>query len=162
MSIILIGFMGSGKSSVAEALGLPVADMDVLIAQKAGKSIPEIFAEDGEKHFRELETAVLSEVSDFDGVVATGGGVITTEASRAILKKQKNVFFLKADIQNLYERIKNDTENVRPIAQNNDFGGLYDVYKKRENWYNEAASYVIETDEMTACEVAAAIKEIVC
>ncbi|HKL87422.1 MAG TPA: shikimate kinase, partial [Salinibacter sp.] len=102
MRIYLTGFMASGKSTVgpkvAARLGCTFLDLDRLIAVHDGRSIPEIFAQDGEGRFRELETAALRKTVDTDNlVVALGGGALVDEENRAFAKEHGRVVYLEVD-----------------------------------------------------------------
>ncbi len=106
MNIALIGMAGSGKTTVgrclAQRLGRSFADMDDEIVKKAGKSIPEIFAGDGEEKFRELETEVLRELSAQSGlIIATGGGVVTKERNLPLLRRNSRIVRLDRPVEEL-------------------------------------------------------------
>lgn len=99
MNIYLTGMMGCGKTTLgallAEHTGTEFLDMDAQIVKKAGKSIPQIFAESGEDGFREIETRVLSEIAERDGlVVACGGGVILLERNVKLMKQSGKIYFI--------------------------------------------------------------------
>ena len=105
-SIALIGFMATGKTSVgkklAENLGKDYTfiEMDKMIVEKAGKSIPEIFTDDGEIRFREYEIAVCKEVSNYDNVIIScGGGVVLNKINIDYLKKNCYIILLEASIE---------------------------------------------------------------
>ncbi|MDG2479222.1 MAG: shikimate kinase, partial [Aquiluna sp.] len=94
-SIVLIGPMGAGKTTLgkrlAKTLKLAFTDTDKLISRKHG-SIPDIFTKKGEAHFRQLESAALEQALETGGVIATGGGIVLSEANRALLKGQRVIF----------------------------------------------------------------------
>lgn len=145
--MILIGFMGSGKSTVARALGerlsLDVLDLDDEINTLSGKTIPEIFAEEGEVGFRKYEYQVLSDACRNDGIISTGGGVITFDDSYEIIKNtDRKVIFLNADFDVLYERISGD--ETRPLAgqQKARVKSMYDSRLKR---YKSVADLEVDT-----------------
>ena len=109
-NIILTGFMGTGKTAVgrevAARLGRPFVDLDDLIVQRAGKSIPEIFAQDGEPAFRALEAAVCGEMAAPAGlVIATGGGAVVNPANREALAAGGTVICLEADLETILQRV---------------------------------------------------------
>ena len=109
-NIILTGFMGTGKTAVgrevAARLGRPFVDLDDLIVQRAGKSIPEIFAQDGEPAFRALEAAVCGEMAAPAGlVIATGGGAVVNPANREALAAGGTVICLAADLDTILQRV---------------------------------------------------------
>lgn len=153
-NIILIGYMGSGKSTVAKELhiktGMEVIDTDALIVREQGKSISEIFQTDGEPVFRELETELLMRLSENESayILSTGGGMPVREENRAILKRLGTVFFLKAGTDTILERVKEDTQ--RPLLQGADQRTrIAGMLKERTPMYELAADHVIETDGKT-------------
>ena len=140
-NIILIGMPGSGKSTIgqmiAEKLGKEFMDADAVIAEKAGCSIPEIFAKDGEAGFRALETQVLNELGKMSGkVIATGGGCVTREENYPLLHQNGIVFCLERHISGL-------PTDGRPLSQNNK---LEEMYRIRKPLYEQFASYHIENN----------------
>lgn len=128
--LFLIGARGSGKTTiarlVADKLGWRWLDADAVLEERAGKSIRQVFAEDGEAAFRDLESAVLRDLSELqDHVIATGGGVVMREENRACLKRG-TVVWLQAPAEVLWQRIQGDasTADRRPdLGQ----GGLAEV-----------------------------------
>ncbi|MDQ6997418.1 MAG: shikimate kinase [Mariprofundus sp.] len=114
---VLVGLMGSGKSSIgrrlAKHLKLELIDLDHYIVEKDGRSIPEIFAQEGEPFFRQLETACLREVLGKPAVIATGGGVVMSEENCQLLKAHPPVIWLKASPRFLARRIHGDSN--RPL-----------------------------------------------
>ena len=122
-NIALIGFMGSGKSSVgrlvATQLGFQFLDTDELIEKRAGKSISEIFAQDGEKTFRELESAIVLELAHYRGaVISTGGGLGAREEHVIRLKSHALVVCLWATPEVIHRRVCHQTH--RPLLQRTD------------------------------------------
>ena len=119
--IILIGFMGSGKSTmgrlIANKFQYAFVDTDHYIEKKEGRKISEIFTDDGEEYFRNLETEVLKELLDSEEkkVLALGGGTPLRAENRELLKKNGNVIFLKVTSEDAYQRLKDDSE--RPLLQ---------------------------------------------
>ena len=121
MRLYLTGFMASGKSTVgprvAARLGCTFLDLDRLIAVQNGRSIPRIFAEDGEARFRELETAALHETGDRDDlVVALGGGALVDDDNRAFAKEHGRVVYLEVDPDTILDRV-GDEADQRPLLQ---------------------------------------------
>ncbi len=122
-NIILIGMPGSGKSTVglalSKALGRPFLDTDALIAEDAGRNIPDIFAAEGEEYFRALETIAVKKAGMMSGaVIATGGGVVTQERNFAPLSQNGKIVFLHRDLEKL-------PVSGRPISQANPVAELY-------------------------------------
>jgi shikimate kinase len=124
MRIYLIGFMASGKSTVgpkvAARLGCTFLDLDRLIAVRDGRSIPQIFAEDGEERFRELETAALEETADRDDlVVALGGGALVDDDNRAFAQEHGRVVYLEIGPDTVLDRVADEADR-RPLLQDED------------------------------------------
>ena len=124
MMITLTGFMGGGKTTVgrllADALGCPFMDLDDLIMKKAGKSIPDIFAQDGEPAFRQLEAQVLRKTvekyAESTAVLALGGGAVLAPASAALLHEKTVCIYLRATLDTLLARLAGETSG-RPLLQ---------------------------------------------
>jgi shikimate kinase len=121
--VVLVGFMGSGKSTVgpllAESLGWGFLDMDQAIERRAGRPVPALFAEKGEEAFRQLELQVAEEACGLDRhVVAAGGGAFVQPATRTALQKEALVVWLKVDLDTATRRIPADGR--RPLAGNRD------------------------------------------
>ena len=124
MMITLTGFMGSGKTTVgkvlADFLGCPFMDLDDLVVKKAGKSIPDIFAQDGEPAFRLLEAQVLRKTvekyAESTAVLALGGGAVLAPASAALLHEKTVCFYLRATLDTLLARLEGETAG-RPLLQ---------------------------------------------
>jgi shikimate kinase len=154
MKIILIGFMGSGKTTVANVLAkklnLEVIEMDNLILKKSDrKSISEIFSLDGEEHFRDLETIVVKEISGLNNVIiSTSGGIITKERN---LKHLKNgtIFFLKTSFEIIEKRLQAD--DMRPLFKNKT--KARELFDLRQKIYGKWAHQIILTDEKSIDEV---------
>ena len=122
-SLVLIGFMGTGKSSVgrkvAASLGFRFVDSDDVVVQLSGKRIPRLFAEEGEETFRDWETRALRHCLENDGqVVATGGGIVVREENRELLKRAGHVIWLKADPESIFRRVAHNRE--RPLLRTAD------------------------------------------
>jgi len=121
MRIYLTGFMASGKSTVgpkaAARLGRPFLDLDRLITAHDGRSIPTIFAEDGEEHFRELETKMLHRTAETDDlVVALGGGALVDDENRAFAEEHGRVVYLEVPVDTILERVATD-DTRRPLLE---------------------------------------------
>lgn len=150
-NIVLIGFMGSGKTTFGKALSkhmnMDFLDTDVYIEERAGKSIPEIFAEDGEEAFRRLETEVLLHLRDSvdHTVFATGGGMPLRLENARLLREIGKVCHLTAVPQVIYERVKGDTN--RPLLQGEDpYGKICSLMKERRPLYERAADVVVDAN----------------
>ncbi|MBS8264874.1 shikimate kinase [Mesobacillus boroniphilus] len=146
-AIYLIGFMGSGKTTVSQELAkkleVAVYDTDQEIVKLAGKTINEIFSIDGEEKFRELESKVLYSLPLKDAVVSTGGGIIGSEKNRAFLSGKMNVVFLNAEFSIIMERLKDD--DTRPLLSTNNIEAAETLYNSRIPFYREAAFIEIDT-----------------
>ena len=157
MMITLTGFMGSGKSTVgrllADALGCPFLDLDDLIVKKAGKSIPDIFAQDGEPAFRRLEARLLRQTvekyAETTAVLALGGGAVTTPASASLLHEKSVCIYLRATLDTLQSRLAGETAG-RPLADD----AMASRLAEREPIYEETAHVIIDTDGLSPDEVA--------
>jgi len=149
-NIILIGMPGCGKSTVgsllAQDLGRVFVDADAKIVELAGKSIPEIFAQDGEEAFRKWETQVLSELGKQSGlIIATGGGCVTRERNYKLLHQNGQIFWLKRNLDTL-------STDGRPLSQAN---RLADMYESRKGQYQAFADFVIDNNGSSEETVAA-------
>ena len=157
MMIALTGFMGSGKTTVgkvlADFLGCPFMDLDDLVVKKAGKSIPDIFAQDGEPAFRQLEAQVLRKTvekyAESTAVLALGGGAVLAPSSAALLHEKTVCIYLRASLETLLARLEGETAG-RPLAD----ASLADRLASREPIYEETAHVVIDTDGLSPDEVA--------
>ena len=157
MMITLTGFMGSGKTTVgkvlADFLGCPFMDLDDLVVKKAGKSIPDIFAQDGESAFRLLEAQVLRKTvekyAESSAVLALGGGAVLAPASAALLHEKTVCIYLRATLDTLLARLEGETAG-RPLADSS----LADRLASREPIYEKTAHVIIDTDGLSPDEVA--------
>lgn len=160
-NIFLIGFMGSGKTTVAgylsETYGMEAAEMDSVISEQESMSISDIFARYGEEYFRGLETALLERMRQKENVVIScGGGVPMREENVAEMKKSGKIILLKANPETIYERVKNSHD--RPLLEGNkNVAYISELMEKRREKYEAAADIVIETDGK---EISAIGKEI--
>jgi shikimate kinase len=152
-NIALIGFMGAGKTAVgrllAERLGKGLVELDSLIEQKAGKSIPDIFSQDGEAAFRQLEIEVVGEVAGDDNqVIACGGGVVLNQINVDRLKEGAVVVYLTASPEVILQRVSEDS-SVRPLLENkNKEKTVREMLAFRKSLYERAADIEIDTSEM--------------
>lgn len=156
-NIVLIGFMGAGKSTVSEYLStvfaMDVVEMDQVIAEREGMSIPDIFATYGEEYFRNRETNLLKEMQlRKQAVISCGGGAALREENVAEMKKNGRVVLLTASPQTIYERVKDSTD--RPILNgNNNIEFITELMEKRREKYEKAADIVIYTDGKTVLQI---------
>lgn len=153
MARIIIGFMGSGKSTISSLLDKDYVDMDALITERIGMSIADFFEKEGEAKFREIESQVLAELVNSEHVISTGGGVVLNPINRDILAKNGETIYLKADFDTLYDRIKNDTKNVRPLFINNSKEAFKAIFDGRREMYESAANRIIEVAGKTPEEI---------
>lgn len=150
MGLVLIGFMGTGKSTIAlqlsQIMGLPVVEMDRQIVQREQLEISEIFATYGESYFRDLETALLRELQMNNRVIIScGGGTPLRECNVIEMKKNGPVFLLTASPKTIWERVKENKE--RPLLNGNmSIEYIEKLMMDRKDKYLAAADYVIETD----------------
>ena len=138
-NIVLVGMPGCGKTTVGRELarlsGKPFVDLDEEIVRRAGKSIPDIFREEGEAAFRELEAQVLADVCARSGqVIATGGGAVLRAENRAAMRRTGQVYFLCRNLEEL-------PTDGRPLSQK---GSLEEMYRVRKPLYSAAADAVID------------------
>lgn len=156
-NIVLIGFMGCGKSTISaklkELCGMEVIEMDQLIAEREGMSIPDIFKIHGEPYFRDAETNLLIEMQDRQGVVVScGGGTPMREVNVIEMKKIGKVFLLTARPETVFERVKDD--HNRPLLENNKtVEYIAELMEKRRAKYEAAADVVVHTDAKNAEEI---------
>ncbi len=159
MTIFLCGFMGCGKSTIgktlAAKLGVPFTDMDDYIEQQAGMTIPEIFSQHGEPHFRDLETQAVRELASREGVIACGGGAMLREINAQIAAESGRVIYLDVPFSVCYKRIC-DTD--RPIVRRSTPEELEALYNTRKPIYAAHSTDTIFAAD-TPDAVAAAITE---
>ena len=167
-NICLIGYMGSGKTTVgrlvAGKLAMELKDTDELITMKEGRSISDIFSNDGEAYFRELENRLLNELAKEgklkDTVLSTGGGLPVDVRNRPLLKRIGTVIYLKASAASLNERVGDDTG--RPLLDADDrLSRIEDMLKIRGPIYEECADHIIETDSLSIEETVTEVVRIV-
>ena len=150
-NIFLIGFMGVGKSTVAEMLcerlGTTQIEMDQVIVDQQDMAISDIFDEYGEKYFRKLETDLLKELKLKAGqVVSCGGGVVLREENVEIMKSCGHIVLLKADPETIYERVKDSSH--RPLLNGNmSIQYIKELMEEREEAYEDAADIKVTTDD---------------
>jgi shikimate kinase/3-dehydroquinate synthase len=143
--IVLVGFMGAGKTTIgrqlADRLGLPFVDSDLVIEQRTGRQVREIFATDGEPAFRALEREVIANLLDGpDAVLALGGGAPEHLATQTRLKRA-DVVYLQVGYQQAMQRVAGD--EYRPLLAR---PGLDDLYQRRLDVYAAVATLTVATD----------------
>ncbi len=155
-NIMLIGYMGTGKTTVShilsEKLSLEAVDTDKLIIEREGKNISDIFNECGEDYFRNLETNILQEVMEKENIIVScGGGIVLKEENINYLKRGL-VILLTATPETIYERIKSD--RGRPLLNNNmNIEYIHQMLKGRLSNYLKTADVIIETDGKNLDEI---------
>jgi len=162
---VLIGFMGCGKTTVGrklqDLLGYPFLDTDQLIEARTGKTIPEIFARDGEAAFRDLETRVLDELAaqtTARQIIATGGGIVIRPANRELLRNLGCVVWLRAPVATILQRVSRNHD--RPLLQTADQrASVETLLAERMPLYQATSHLEIETHGLTCREVACGILE---
>ena len=166
MNVILIGFRGSGKTTVgkalAERLGLEFIDCDARIEQQAGVTIREIFEKHGETHFRTLESQALADLAKLDGrVIATGGGAPLKYQNMQVFKRQDSrIFFLEVGPETAFARIQADgtSRERRPaLTEKDPLTEVKEQIEFRRPYYLKGADQTVTTEGRSAEEV---VKEI--
>jgi shikimate kinase len=167
MNVFLIGYRGSGKSTVAaalaERLGWPWLDADAELERRAGKTIKQIFANGGEQVFRDLESAVVHDLARGDRqVIALGGGAVLREESRQALAGRGKLVWLKASPEALLERIEADATTAARRPNLTSHGGLAEIRQllaERTPLYQACADLTIDTEDKSPVEIAHQIAE---
>lgn len=162
-NIVLVGFMGTGKSTIgwqlSKRLNYKLIDTDQLIVKRCGRPIPQIFEEDGEAAFREIETAVLKDLLSCRGhIISTGGGIIGSEENRRFLRELGYVIWLCASPEEILDRTARNTN--RPLLNNNDpEGTIRCLLEKRNPLYRQVSHLKINTDQLCFEEICMGITE---
>lgn len=156
-NIVLIGFMGAGKSTVSDYLStmfaMRIVEMDQVIADREEMSIPDIFATYGEEYFREQETKLLIELQNKKNtIISCGGGAALRAENVAEMKKNGRVVLLTASPETVYERVK-DSDDRPVLKENNNVEFIADLMENRREKYEAAADIVIQTDNKTVLQV---------
>ena len=165
MNVILCGMMGAGKTTIgikiAELTGRRWYDTDGLIVDRYGK-ISDIFEYYGEVHFRKLETQIVKELSEQDGlVISTGGGLVLKNENNALLQSNGKIVFLRASLETLNKRLVVD--GTRPLLQASTESisdRLAKLLKERTPIYEHVADYIVDVDGKTPDEIAREIVEL--
>ena len=162
-NIFLIGYMGTGKSSVAKFLsnkwGWNVLEMDEMLVQQEGMSISDIFKTYGEEYFRDAESNLIQEICmQEDKVVSCGGGVVLRSQNVEMMKQGGTIVLLAASPETILERVKDDT--TRPLLQGNmTIAFLSEMMEKRREKYEKAADVMVQTDGKQIAEICKEIIE---
>ena len=161
-NIVLVGFMGSGKTSMGIKLSykyrMPVEDTDKLIERAEGRSIKEIFATEGEEYFRQRETALLKSLlaKKAGKIYSVGGGTPIRPENRELLKQLGTVVYLRVTPETVYERVKNDTS--RPLLQCEDpKGRIRELLEQRREAYESCADVIVDMDGETVDTICRAL-----
>lgn len=165
-NIILVGFMGSGKTTIGKRVAKALTekycnyrfiDMDNEIEKKTGMKISFIFEKFGEEYFRELETELCEELSNTKlCVIATGGGVIKSKNNMTLLKKSGIVVYLKANTEHIYRNIKDDTS--RPLLQCDDkISKIKQLLEDRKPLYEGLSDIIVDVSGINSKDAAAMI-----
>jgi len=160
--LVLVGMMGAGKSSVgrllARRLDRELFDSDEMVEQRTGRTVREIWNEEGEAAFRELEAAVLVDAlaADEPSIIAAAGGVVMSEANRIALKgAEAHVVWLLADVDLLLNRVRNGMH--RPLLDDDPEGTLRQMYEQRSDLYQDVADAIVSVDHRSVNDVAGAV-----
>ncbi|GAB6108859.1 shikimate kinase [Fusibacter bizertensis] len=163
-NIILVGMMGSGKSTigklVADKLNYKLIDMDQMIEQMQGMAISQIFDLHGEAKFRALETDLLNKLSGIDNaVISTGGGIVLNPVNTMLLKNMGTIFYLEGTLEQLMRNLEGETDH-RPVLKSN---SLETVLRVRSGLYTATAHHIIainnQTKEMIAERIIAVFQQ---
>lgn len=156
-NIFLIGYMGTGKSSVAahmtKTYGMEVVEMDEMIVCREGMSISDIFAKHGEDYFRDAEGKLLQEICQQENkVVSCGGGVVLRSQNVEEMRKGGRIVLLSAKPETILERVKDD--DSRPLlVGNKTVAFISEMMEKRREKYEGAADIIIQTDNKSVVDI---------
>jgi shikimate kinase len=163
-AIYLTGFMGAGKTTIGKKLGnvlqLPVIDTDEYIERQAGKSIADIFAEEGEETFRMYERQVLKMLPTENVIITTGGGMVIQAENREWMKTNGTVVYLHCDVDELVRRLEHDSS--RPLLSENKRMQIERLFRERLPFYKEATVTIDTTGKSideTVAEIVAVLKD---
>jgi len=155
--VMLVGFMGSGKSAtgqmLSQILNLNFIDTDIELEKESGMTIPEFFLQKGEPAFRDFETRVLQKFSKTPlSVISCGGGIVLSELNRKILKENAFVIWLKCPVEICHERCRGGN---RPLLRTKDsLSAAVKLYSEREHLYSQVADIEINTEHSSPAELA--------
>ncbi|MDP4550223.1 shikimate kinase [Alkalihalobacillus macyae] len=162
-AIYLTGFMGSGKTTIAEKLSfeltVPTIDTDDHIEEVTGKAIPDIFASEGEEVFRKYESQSLESIPNKNIIISTGGGIILKEQNREFMKKHGIVIYLHCDPEEILKRLEGDSS--RPLLKgDNRKAKVESIFSERLPLYREA-HFEIDTTNRSVSEIVDEIQDII-
>lgn len=147
-AIYITGFMGTGKTTIGKALStsmnIPVIDTDQWIEEMVGKSVSDIFSDDGEHVFREYERKCLTLLPKDHIIITTGGGIVIQEENRLLMKKWGIVVNLQCDTKEIFERLKMD--QTRPLLTKDKQRNIEKLLKERHAFYQEA-DLIVDTSQ---------------
>ena len=154
MNIVLVGYRGTGKSTVgrllAARLGRELVSTDAVIVKRAQRTIPEIVAQEGWEYFRDLESGICRELAVRDQlVIDTGGGAILRAQNVEALKKNSTVVWLTASVETIAKRIGGDSQRPSLTGTNSFVDEIQDVLRERTPKYQAAADHSIATDDQS-------------
>ena len=164
-NIFIVGSMGSGKTSIGKMLAknnnLSFLDTDHEIIRDCGYSIPDIFKEFGEEHFRDLETEQLRKMNAIENhVISTGGGIILRDDNKKLMKDLGIIIFLDININSQIDRVKN--RKNRPLLNNNNLkDNLLSLKKIRDPIYKNISNYIIDVSGKERDQVINEIQKII-
>ena len=156
-NIVLIGFMGAGKTTISDYLStmfdMDIVEMDQVIAEREEMSISDIFATYGEEYFRNCETELLKKMQSRKNVlISCGGGVVLRECNVEQMKKNGRVVLLTASPEEVYERVK-DSDDRPVLAGRKNVKGIAELMEARREKYEAAADIIVNTDHKTVLQV---------
>jgi shikimate kinase len=164
MNLYLLGFMGTGKTSIGDLLARKTkkyfVDMDILIEDQQKKTISKIFEQNGEGAFREIEKKLLNKLSkEKDLIVGTGGGIIIDQDNVDIMKSTGTRILLTASPQTIFKRLESDT--TRPLLKKgNKLENIEKILSDRASKYEQAADIVVDTDSKSVQEIVEGIAKV--
>ncbi|MDH4078386.1 MAG: shikimate kinase [Nitrospira sp.] len=159
MNVVLIGYRGTGKSSVGKVLAArldrPLLSTDAEVVRLAGQTIPAIVEQHGWEYFRDLESKVCQELAGQNGlIIDTGGGAILRSQNVDVLKQTGKLFWLTASVETIAKRIGSDTQRPSLTGTKSFIDEIQDVLQDRLPKYQAAGDYVIETEGRSLSQVA--------
>ncbi|HEY3196452.1 MAG TPA: shikimate kinase [Nitrospirales bacterium] len=164
MNIVLIGYRGTGKSSVARILAArtkwPLVSTDVEIIRKAGMSVPDIIRKRGWDYFRDVESEICKLVGKKDRtIIDTGGGAVLRKENVESLRQRGRMFWLTAEVATVMERIKNNSDRPALTGKKSYVEEVEEVLNERLPLYKAAADHIIPTDDRSLEDVATEIQQ---